>query len=705
MPLNVFFCPESIAVVGASRSEEKIGHAVLKNIVDSGYDGRVYPVNPKADEILGLQAYGSVKEIPGELDLAVIVIPAKLVLDVMEACGERGVRGVIVISAGFGETGQQGTERERRLVEITEAHDMRVIGPNVLGVIDTVCPLNASFAAHMPERGRLGFMSQSGALCVAVLDLAVVEGIGFSRFVSLGNKVDVDETALLRQWQHDPDTGAVLAYIEGLSDGRAFVHAARELSIQKPVVALKSGVTEAGSEAVSSHTGTLSGSERAYRAGFRKAGVIWAETWRDLFDWGLALTYQPRLEGPNVAIVTNAGGPGILTTDAVGQTGLSLARFADDTVRALRDALPEEAAIGNPVDVLGDAGPGRYASALATVLEDPNVDATVVILTPQILTDVVGTAQVIVDGVEGREKPVLTCFMGAETVNEGADLLNRNEVPNYGSPERAVRALSALWRYRQHQERAAKLLKTEPRRFDVDEQKVRQVLDDACEPDSAVTLVEVEARDVVGAYGIPLPEAHLARTSDEAIELAEKVGFPVVLKIASPDILHKSDVGGIEVGLSSADEVRQAYDRILSRGRQHVADAEIWGILVQEMVDSGKEIIVGMNRDPQFGPLMMFGLGGIYVEVLEDVTFRLAPVTESEAREMVEEIQASPLLRGARGEKAVDLDVVVEIIQRASQLAMDFPEITALDLNPVVAQPEGAVAIDARISIEKQAAC
>jgi acetyltransferase len=699
--LDAFFCPDSVAVVGASRSEEKIGHAVLRNILDSGYEGKVYPVNPNADEILDLKAYGSVKEIPGQLDLAVIVIPAELVLDVMEACGEKGVEAVVVISAGFGEIGQEGVERQRELIEIASEHGVRVLGPNVLGVIDTVCPLNASFAAHMPERGRLGFMSQSGALCVAVLDLAVEEGIGFSRFVSLGNKADVDETSLLRQWRDDPDTGAVLAYIEGVSDGRAFMEAARDLSTEKPMVALKSGTTEAGSEAVSSHTGTLAGSERAYVAAFRKAGVLWAKGWRDLFDWGLAFTYQPSLEGPNVAIVTNAGGPGILTTDALGDSGLALARFADETVLALRDALPEEAATGNPVDVLGDAGPERYGSALRTVLDDGNVDCAVVILTPQILTDVVGTAQVIADVAEEEQKPVLGCFMGEETTSEGDALLNENKVPNYGSPERAVRALDALWQYREYQERR----KREPRRFAVDQERVRQALDDACEPGEAVTLVEVEARDVFDAYGIPLPQARLARTSGEAVDIAEEIGFPVVLKIASPDILHKSDVGGIEVELADADEVRQAYDRVMSRARQHVADAEIWGALVQEMVGAGKEVIVGMNRDPQFGPLMMFGLGGIYVEVLEDVTFRLAPVVESEAREMIDEIQAAPLLRGARGEKAVDLDAIVEIIQRVSQLSMDFPEVTALDLNPVVVQPEGAMAIDARLSIEKRAEC
>jgi acetyltransferase len=699
--LDALFCPDSVAVIGASRSEDKIGHAVLKNIVDSGFEGDVHPVNPKADEILGLRAYGSVIDVPGVVDLAVIVVPAEIVLDVMQECGEKGIEAAIVISAGFEETGKEGAERQRQLLEIAEEHGIRVLGPNVLGVIDTRCPLNASFAAHMPEKGKLGFMSQSGALCVAVLDLAVAEGIGFSRFVSLGNKADVNETALFRQWREDPGTGAALAYIEGVTDGRAFVEAAQALTAQKPVVALKSGITEAGSEAVSSHTGSLAGSERAYRAAFRKAGVLWANTWRDLFDWGLALTQQPELRGTQIGVVTNAGGPGILTTDALGGSQLSLASFEDGTVEALRDALPEAAATGNPVDVLGDAGPERYGAALEAVLSDGNVDGAVVILTPQILTDVKETAQVLVDVADGTEKPIVGCFMGEETTGEGAQLLKQHGVPNYRSPERAVAALDAVWRYRAYREREEHELE----RFDVDRDRVRRALDEACEPDEAVTLVEVEARDVVAAYGIPIPEAQLARTSGEAVEAAEEIGFPVVLKIASPDILHKSDVGGIEVGLADTDEVRQAYDRVMSRARQHAPEGEIWGALVQEMVEEGKEIIVGMNRDPQFGPLMMFGLGGIYVEVLEDVTFRLAPVAAAEAKAMMNEIDASPLLRGARGQKAVDLEALAEIIQRASQLAVDFPEITALDLNPVVAQPDGAIAIDARLSIEKRAEC
>ena len=688
-------------MIGASRSEEKIGHAVVKNILESGYEGDVYPVNPNASEILGLQTYASVVDIPGAVDLAVIVIPEELVLDVMEECGQKGVEGAIVVTAGFGEMGREGARRQRRLIEIARQHRVRVLGPNCLGVIDTVCPLNASFAAHMPEGGRLGFMSQSGALCVAVLDLAVAEGIGFSRFVSLGNKADVDEAALLRQWEEDEQTGAALAYIEGLTDGRAFLRAARRVAARKPVVALKSGATEAGAQAVSSHTGSLAGSVRAYRAAFRKAGVLWAETWRDLLDWGLAFTYQPALEGAAIAVVTNAGGPGILTTDALGQAGLELARFDEGTVQALRDALPEAAALENPVDVLGDAGPQQYAAALRAVLDDVNVDGVVVILTPQAMTDVEGAARTIVEVAEGHDKPVLGCFMGERTTGAGTAILNRNRVPNYRSPDRAVSALQAMWRYCQYRRRPD----SEPQTFEADRDAVRRVLDEACREGSPVTLVEAEARDVMAAYGIPLPEARLARTGDEAVEAAQEIGFPVALKIASPDILHKSDVGGIELNLSDAEQVQRAYDRILSRARQHAPQGEIWGVLVQEMIDPGREIIVGVNRDPQFGPLVMFGLGGIYVEVLEDVAFRLAPVTAHEACEMIDEIKAAPLLHGVRGEEPADLEAIAEIVQRVSQLACDFSEIAEMDLNPVIVHRQGAVAIDARLSVERSDVC
>jgi acyl-CoA synthetase (NDP forming) len=585
--------------------------------------------------------------------------------------------------------------REQELAQIARQYNMRVIGPNCLGVIDTVCPINASFAASMPDAGRIAFMSQSGALCTAVLDLAVAEGIGFSRFVSLGNKADVDEAALLAEWRDDEHTDVILAYIEGLPDGRAFIDIARQVTAIKPVVAIKSGTTEAGSKAVSSHTGSLAGSERAYEAAFREAGVLRAESLQDLFDWGLAFAYQPLLQGTNIAVVTNAGGPGILATDGLERAGLRLAQLTGDTVDKLSGALPGAANVYNPIDVLGDADAQRYAVGIQAALEDPNVDGVLVILTPQFMTEIEETAELVAGLAAEHTKPVIGCFMGQAKISAGARILNRHHVPNYRTPDRAVSVLGAMWRYQQYLRRP----ESEPRTFDVDRAEVQEVLKQA-RSEGRVTLGEAEARGVIAAYGIPIPASRLARTSQEAIELAREIGYPVALKIASPDILHKSDVGGIRLGLETPDDVRNAFDLILNRGRQHMPTAEIWGTLVQEMVDPGKEVIVGMSRDPQFGPLILFGLGGIYVEVLQDVTFRLAPVTERGARKMVNEIRAAPLLRGVRGEEPSDLDAIVEIIQRVSQLVMDFPDILELDINPLVVHPTGAVALDARLSID-----
>ncbi len=695
--LEAFICPDGVAVIGASRDPEKLGHGILSNILASGYKGNVYPVNPKTDEVLGLPSYPSVKDIPGKLDLAVIVIPERFVPDALRECGEKGLKAVIVITAGFGETGVEGFHREQEITAIASEYGLRVIGPNCLGVIDTFCPINASFAASMPDQGNIAFMSQSGALCTAVLDLAVAKGIGFSRFVSLGNKADVDEAALLLKWKDDEHTAVVLAYIEGLPDGREFIDVARQVSARKPVVALKSGTTEAGSKAVSSHTGSLAGSEHAYEAAFQKAGVLRAESLQDIFDWGLAFAYQPLLEGPYIAIVTNAGGPGILATDGLERAGLHLVQLETGTVQVLRDGLPGAANVYNPIDVLGDAGADRYALALKAALEDPNVNGVIVILTPQVMTEITETAELVSDLASQYDKPIIGCFMGEAKIRAGADILNRNRVPNFISPDRAVSALQAMWHYRQYLNQP----QTEPDEFDVNRDEVRRILDEV-RADGRLTLGEVEARGVIAAYGIPLPQSTLARTSEEAIEIAEAIGFPVALKVASPDILHKSDVGGIKLDLRDADDVRDAFDLIMYRCLKHMPDAEIWGTLVQEMINPGKEVIVGMSHDPQFGPLILFGLGGIYVEVLKDVAFRLAPVTESEAGAMINEIRAAPLLRGVRGEKRSDVKAITEIIQRVSQLVMEFPEIVELDINPLVVHNQGAIALDARLSIEQR---
>ncbi|MGD2057089.1 MAG: acetate--CoA ligase family protein [Anaerolineales bacterium] len=700
MSLEAFFEPRAIAVIGASTNEEKLGHAVLDNLVNGGYfDGsrKVYPINPGADSILGLKAYSSVTDVEEPIDLAVIVIPYPYVPNALRTCGEKGIPAVIVISAGFREAGMEGLERERELIEIAREYDIRLIGPNCLGVIDTFTPMNASFSADMPPQGPMGFMSQSGALGTAILDWAQAGRLGLSKFVSLGNKADVDEIDLLRLWMEDDTSKVLLCYIEGLSDGQEFIRVARRVTKQKPIVALKSGVTQAGSRAVSSHTGSLAGSEQAYHAAFQQSGVIRAHSLQDLFDYAIAFGYLPPLHGDRIAIVTNAGGPGILATDAIERSGLQLARFDPKIIRALEEFLPDAASAANPVDVLGDARADRYRFALEEVVKDSHVDGVLVILTPQAMTEIVETAEVIADIASQVELPVLACFMGEARVEAGTKILEKHNVPNFGFPERAAMVLEGMSRYRKNQERPL----PEYEHFDVDKQAVAQIIDDVLS-DGRVSIGDAEARSILTAYGLDIPASQLAESADEAVEFANEMGYPVVLKIASPDILHKTDVGGVKVGLENATDVRDAYDLITYRAQRYLPEARIWGCLVQKMVPQGLEVLIGMNRDPQFGPLVTFGLGGIYVETLKDVSFRVAPFSRKEANEMIKEIRASALLDGVRGEPPVDQDTLVDALMRIGQLVLDFPRIAELDINPfiVYAQGQGGIAIDMRIILK-----
>jgi len=692
--LEAFFNPQSVAVIGASRAKEKLGHGVLANLIEYGYPGQIYPINPKADEILGLKCYPSVLDVPGPIDLAIVVIPAQFVAAVLEECGQKGVKGVVIISAGFREAGREGVKRERKIVDIAKRYKMRLVGPNCLGIIDTVCPLNASFAAGMPPKGTIAFMSQSGALCTAILDWALAAGIGFSHFVSLGNKADVAEVDLLEAWENDPHSNVILTYIEGLPAGRKFMEVARRVTRRIPVIAVKAGTTSAGSRAVSSHTGSLAGSERAYEAAFRQSGVLRAESIQHLFDYSLAFAYQPVLRGKRIAIVTNAGGPGVMATDALEREGLSLASLSRDTIEFLRTHLPPAANIYNPVDVLGDALADRYGLALEAVLKDKNVDGVIVILTPQVMTKIEETARLVGEIAARYDKPVLGCFMGEAKVSAGIKILNEHKIPNYPFPERAVGAMRAMMDYRRWLERPP--LKVEE--FEVDREKVKEIFAQV-RAEGRVTIGDAEAREIMQAYGIPIPQSKLARTPEEAVEIAEEIGYPVVMKVASPDILHKTDIGGVKLNIASATDVRDAFDLLVYRATRFMPDAEIWGCLVQEMVKEAKEVIVGMNCDPQFGPLVMFGLGGIYVEALRDVSFRIAPFSRQEAEEMIREIRSYELLKGVRGERPADIAAIVDCLLRVSQLATDFPEIVELDINPLMVKEAGggAVAVDMRL--------
>lgn len=692
--LQAFFEPRSIAVIGASREEGKLGHAVLQSLIRSGFPGKIYPVNPKADELLGLKAYPSVKDCPGEVDLAVVLIPGKFVPAVMKECGEKGVQGVIIISAGFREVGAEGLRLEQEVVAIARQYGMRVVGPNCLGYIDTITPYDASFAPLMPDTGPIAFMSQSGAIASSILDLAKQKGLGMSRFVSLGNKADLNETDFLIAWGSDDKTDVIMAYLEDIKDGAAFMTAAREVTKTKPVISIKSGSTSAGTRAVSSHTGALAGAESAYNAAFRQVGVIRAHTIEDLFDFSEAFARQPLIKGDGVCVITNAGGPGVMSADAVEHAGLTLASLSAETTASLRSNLPAAASSLNPVDVLGDAPADRYGMALKTVLADPNVNAVVVILTPQSVTEVEKTAEVVAEIAKASDTPVLACWIGGRLVEEAVRYLTAHGVPAYPEPARAIRSIRAMLDQRRWLERPP----FSPKSFDIDREKIQRVFDVA-RKDGRLQIGDAEAREIMEAVGLRVPASELARDPDEAVRLAEKIGYPVVMKIASPDILHKSDIGGVKVGIQNASEARDAFDLIVYRARRHAPDAEIWGCQIQQMIRGGREVILGMNKDPQFGPVMMFGLGGIYVEALKDVVFRIAPMDELEAREMVHEIRSIRLLQGVRGERPADIEAVVDALLRLSYLVTEYPEILELDINPLVVYEagRGAVGLDMRL--------
>ncbi|OFW55570.1 MAG: acyl-CoA synthetase [Candidatus Solincola sediminis] len=696
--LDEFFRPSSITLIGASESPGKVGTVVLENIIKSGYGGKIYPVNPSHKEVQGLGCYPSITDLPETPALAIIIVPAKNVEQVLEECAHKGIKGVVIITAGFKESGQEGYRREKRLYAIVKQNGMRVLGPNCLGIADTNTPFNATFANRAPMRGKVAFMSQSGALCTAVLGWSEENSLGFSEFISLGNKMDLNESDFLEALESDGNTNVIAAYLEGVVNGERFLEVTRRVSRTKPVIVFKAGVTQAGARAVSSHTGTLAGSESAYTAAFKKCGAVRADTIKDLFMMARGFANQPPPKGGRVAVVTNAGGPGIITSDALERGGLTLAQFKEETAQELRNALPKAASAYNPVDVLGDAGPDRYKVAIQTIIKDPGIDALLVILTPQAITKPEDVATAIVESTQGIDMTLLSIFMGGPDVNKAEEIFNEADIPNFRFPEEAVGTLRCMKAYNDFLMR--------PRdtrvRFQVDKERVRQVIR-KMRDEHRKELVEVEAQQILLAYGLPVAKTMLATNLEEGIKAGREIGYPVVAKIASPQILHKTDVGGVAVGINNSDELISAYEKITDNARRMVPDADIWGILIQEMLPESRELIIGMNRDAQFGPLLLVGLGGVYVEVLKDVSLRLAPIGEEEAREMLHELKSYWLLQGARGERPADIDSVIEAMLRVSQLVTDFPDINELDINPlrVMDDTQGCLAADARIILEE----
>ena len=699
MGLESFFNPKSVAIVGASRQKSKVGYEILANMMGAGYQGEIYPVNPQADTIEGLKCYPDLESIKKVPELVIIVVPAKIVPAIMQQCAKVGTRAVIIITAGFKEVGKEGRELEEQISQTARQAGIRVIGPNCLGVIVPANKLNASFGGDLPAAGSIAYLSQSGALLAAIFDIANASGIGFSKLISIGNKADVGELDVIKDLSSDKDTKVIAGYLESITDGDAFVRQAEQISHIKPILLIKSGGTQAGAKAASSHTGSLAGSETAYESAFERAGIIRCDSIKQQFDYAQAFANQPLPAGPRVAVITNAGGPGIMAADSIEQRGLTFAKLNDETVRKLESELPPAANLYNPIDVLGDALADRYEFALNVVLDDPNVDIVLVLLTPQAMTEAAATAEVIVNISRQKPlKPILTCFLGAKKVAEGVRILREGKIPQYDATGSAVAAIKGMVNYVRWRSRPKRVVKM----FPVNRRKVEGIIE-RHQRQKINDIGETESKEILEAYGFVTPRGSIATSAEQAENIAKQLGFPVVLKVWSPDILHKSDVGGVRIGLENEQEVKDSFDLMMYRIPKKRPEANILGVLVQEMCKSGKEVILGMNRDPHFGPLMMFGMGGIMVEVLKDVSFYLAPLTAEEAKQMLINTKTYQMLKGVRGEEGVDIEAIAEGLQRLSQLVTEFPQIQEMDINPYVVGPEGTtpVAVDARISLGK----
>jgi acetyl coenzyme A synthetase (ADP forming)-like protein len=721
-PLDAILRPKSIALIGASRQPNTIGWHILDNLLKHEFQGPVYPVNPHATAIHSVPAYKSIADVPGPVDLAVIAVPKEHVVEVVRQCVDAGARGLVVISSGFKEVGGAGIERERELVELVRSSGLRMVGPNCLGVINTETGvrMNATFAPNQPPPGPVGFISQSGAMGLSVLDYAQSLGIGISMFVSSGNKADVSGNDLLEYWCDDPNTTVMLMYIESFGNPRRFVELGRAITRDKPICIVKSGRTGAGQRAAASHTGALAGTELATDAIIAQAGAIRAQTVAELFDLAMAFSNQPLPAGNRVAIVTNAGGPGIILADACEANGLDVPQLSSGTEQQLRSRLPEEASVKNPVDLIASATPQSYECALQSVFDDPNVDAAIAAFVPPLGIQAKDVAEAIVRvNKKHPEKPLLGVLMGREGVPAGVAELHEARVPAYIFPESAARALGAMWRQRQRIDRPA----GEVVEFDTDDAAVAQIIDDTL-VDGRTKLSEPDALRLLEAYEIAvLPWEFVSKEGPASLatgaaEAASRIGLPVAIKIVSPDITHKTDVGGVQLGLKTKTEVERAVRSMIKQvteaesragaNQRHAAgstargnaEPRINGILVQQMADGQTETIVGLTRVPTVGPLVMFGLGGIYVEVMRDVVLRLSPLRDSDAMEMVRSVRLRKLLEGVRGQKPRDVAAIAQAILRLSQLAQRHPRIMEMDINPLLALEHGTVAIDARVQVE-----
>jgi acetyltransferase len=687
--INRIFHPQSIAVLGANKVKGTVPADILINILKAEFKGVVYPVNPKENHISSIKTYKYVIDIADSVDLAVIVYPSSVMHMALEQCGQKGIKAAIIISAGFKEVGGQGIEREEQVKEIAKKYGISFIGPNCLGVINTdpSVRLDASFARKMPEEGNIAFISQSGALCTAVLDYAQAKHIGFSKFVSIGNKADISEIDLLYYLKDDPKTKVILLYLEEIGDGPSLMNAARTVIEQtgKPILALKSGRTSAGASAAASHTGSLAGSDEICDAAFKQSGIIRCDDIEEMFNKAIAFTYQPLPKSNRISIVTNAGGPGVLTTDAAIKCGLELPKFNTETTNILKKSLPKTANINNPVDVIGDARADRYSVAVSSILKDPNVDGVFVILTPQSMTEIESIATEISHLASQFDKPIYTSFMGEADVAAGIDILQRNKIPHYILPESMPISFATTYKFKKMLED----IRDPGETFnDVNKAAAHSILNKAIN-EGKKYLPEEEAAKVLEAYNFPILKSGLAKSEKEAVEISEVLGYPVVMKIMSDHIVHKFDVGGVMLDIKSKDEAAESYKKIIKSVNKNIPDANIKGVFVRKMIPPGEEVILGLKRDITFGPVIMFGLGGIFVEIYKDVSFRIAPLDKKSVDNLITETKASAILSGARGRTPRDINSIKQCIMRLSQLAVDCPQIRELDINPLIVLEDG----------------
>lgn len=699
--LDVIFRPKSVAIIGASTRKGTLGREVFDKLLRGEFNGPVYPVNPKAKYLHSVRAYPRISAIPDQVDLAVIIVRKELVLDIVKECAEFGVKGLVVLTAGFKETGQKGAELERKIVEIIKTNGIRMIGPNCMGVINTDpdIRLDATFAPTTSLPGNIGLVSQSGALGQAILEHAQELNLGVSMFASVGNKADVSGNDLLEYWHHDPSVQVILMYLESFGNPKRFIQLAREVSLKKPIIVVKSGRTSSGARAATSHTGALAGMDVAFDALFKQCGVIRANTINEMFDIAMGMAHLPLPKGNRVAIITNAGGPGIMAADACESNGLEVVELNEATKLKLKNKLVPDASVNNPVDLLAGAQPIEFKFTLNEVLQDENVDSAIVIFVAPIITNPTEVAQEISQVAQKYDKPVLGCFMGVKGVATGIEELQRQRIPTYPFPESAARTLAAMVSYCKWQQKKT----SDTPRLSTDK-KLAQTIVESAFKQKREYLSDEEIANILTAYNIPFVQSTFCKTLKQILEAAKTIGFPVVLKVSSKDVIHKSEVSGVKLGLQTTDDLNKAYHEIKESLKTLNIPLDTISYIVQEMLHGGREVIMGIQKVPDFGALIMFGLGGIYVEVLRDAAFRISPLTDLDAEEMIKEIKGFPILQGVRGEKSVVFETIKQVLLSLSHLSLDLPEIVEMDINPFMSFPESekSKAVDARIRIARQ---